>query len=479
MNAAYPILPLPREFTLSGGNISANTLVRYQHDASLPAEGYEVEIAPALVLVRHADEAGRFYARQTLRQLVRDGRLPCCSIRDWPEYPWRGVMVDEGRHFFGKEAIKHLLQQMAMVKMNVLHWHLTEDQGWRIDIPCFPELIQWGAKRSSSPLRPTQNTPDGISYGPFFYTADDIREIVSFAAERHIKVVPEIEIPGHVRALLAARPEFNCQGYALDERAPWPSYDICKDVLCIGNDDAIRYLERIFDEVMKLFPDDVIHIGGDEAPTDHWKTCPLCQARMKTEGLKTERELQSWIVRHFVRYMKERGRRVCGWDEIAEAGLPAGAIIQSWRTYGWQNASGSTDMASVVAAKAGLDVINSPHDRTYFSYPNSFDDPPIYRCPIESYHEDQLVTMENLYAFDPRANVPGPYRKHILGSEACNWSAGTLTPDELQIKMWPRGLAMAEILWSSPSDLCYKDFLQRIASFSRRYGKTGTAFFPF
>ena len=323
------VIPLPREVDFSGGSVPAGTLVRFESDRDLPAEGYAIEIAPGAIVIRHPDEAGRFYGCKTLRQIQKEGRIPCGTIRDWPEYPWRGVMLDEGRHFFGKEAVLRLLEQMALLKLNVFHWHLTEDQGWRIELPGFPELIEWGATRPSSPIRPTQNTPDGIPYGPCFYTADEIREIVDFAARLHIRVVPEIEFPGHIRALLAARPDFLCHGFTLDERAPWPSYDICKDVLCVGNDEAIRYLEAIFDEVLALFPGDVIHIGGDEAPVDHWKDCPLCQARMKAEGLHHERELQNWITRHFVRYLGERGRRVCGWDEIAEAGLPAGAIIQS------------------------------------------------------------------------------------------------------------------------------------------------------
>ena len=476
METFCPILPVPREFTLLGGDVAGDTPVHVEHDNALPAEGYAIEISPDAIVIRHRDDAGLFYADETLGQFTRDGRIPCARIRDWPDYPWRGVMVDEGRHFFGKEAILRLLAQMATVKMNVLHWHLTEDQGWRIDIPGFPELVEWGSVRPSSPIRPSEFEPDGVPYGPFYYTADEIREIVAFAAERQIKVVPEIEIPGHARAFIAAHPEFNCQGHALDQRTPWVRYGISEDVLCIGNDEAIRYLERVLDKVLELFPSDVIHIGGDEAPTAHWKTCPLCQARMKAEGLKTERQLQTWVTQHFVDYLKERGRRVNGWDEIAEADLPKGAIVQSWRTDGWKSASGESELAAVVAAKAGLDVVNTPHDQTYLSLPPNLDETPIYRNPKADY-VNRLLPLSKVYAFDPRAGVPDEYRAHILGSEACNWSEGTITPDELQRKMWPRTAAMAERLWSPPDRLDYAAFEKRLSNFLDRYGRNGAGLF--
>ena len=295
--AAIALVPAPREQVWREGSCAvAEKEARFTRDASLPPEGYRIDIAPGGVTVASADDAGAFYARKTLKQLAYCGTpgtprptIQYGTVTDSPAFRWRGFMLDEGRHFFGKETVKSLLDLMADHKLNVFHWHLTEDQGWRIDIPRFPELVKYGSVRPESPVHGIRGIPgeyrgNGQQYGPYFYTAADIREILAYAKERFITVVPEIEVPGHIRALLAAHPEFACRDGL--PRVPRTMNDIEKDVLCAGNDAAIRFMEQVYDAVCELFPGTYIHIGGDECPKNRWKECAKCQARIKALGLK-------------------------------------------------------------------------------------------------------------------------------------------------------------------------------------------------
>lgn len=348
-------------------------------------------------------------------------------------FAWRGFMLDEGRHFFGKQAVKDILDHMADYRLNRFHWHLTEDQGWRLEIPGMPELVQYGAKRPSSPLPGDDTGSDGKEYGPFFYTVDDVKEIVEYADKRGIVVIPEIEIPGHTRALLAAHPEFACEGVKID-RVPWCQFGICEEVICAGNDEVLRYYERIFDEVMKMFPGPYIHIGGDECPKDQWKKCPKCQARIKAEGLKDEEALQGWITRHMVEYISGNGRRAIGWDEIMDGGeLPKGTIIQSWR-----GAEGG-----IAAAKNGYDVIMSPLKYTYFSIPQYIDG---YPYAIRKYVRDNKMVLpdDKVRSYNPLAGIPAESSKHVLGAECCAWSEVICGVDELKFKCFDRIGAFSE-----------------------------------
>ena len=349
---ALALVPAPRELAWREGTCAyVEADVRYVRDAALPPEGYRLEVTPGGVTVASADDAGAFYARKTLKQLAAgDGgragarpsrgasgmprpTIPCCVIKDAPAFRWRGFMLDEGRHFFGKETVKGLLDQMADHKLNVFHWHLTEDQGWRIDVPRFPELVKYGSVRPESPMHGCRGTKgdfrgNGQPYGPYFYTPDDIREILAYAKERFIMVVPEIEVPGHIRALLAAHPEFACKEGL--PRVPCMFNGVQDEVLCAGNDDAIRFMEQVYDEVCALFPGAYIHIGGDECPKKRWKECPKCQARIKALGLKDEDELQAWVTRHFTDYLAKKGRRTIGWDEVYAGNPGKETIIQAW-----------------------------------------------------------------------------------------------------------------------------------------------------
>ena len=317
--AALALVPAPQKMSVTDGAFSTNLVVSHVRDAKVPAEGYRLKVAADGVTVWSSDDAGRFYAGETLKQLTEKGKCPLVEIEDAPRFRWRGVHFDDCRHFFGKETLKKTLDLMAQHKLNVLHWHLTEDQGWRLDIPGYPELVKYGAVRSSSPKHGTHPefgaskeaqaaAADGKTYGPFYYTESDIREVVAYAAERHIQVVPEIELPGHFQAVLAAYPEFACFPDP-SNRDPLCIWGISRNVMCIGNDQAIKFMEDVLDYVCKLFPGDVVHIGGDECPQVKWKTCPKCQARIKAEKLGDEKGLQPWITKRFVKFLEARGKR--------------------------------------------------------------------------------------------------------------------------------------------------------------------------
>ena len=439
------VIPQPRSFKIS--------------DRPLPPEGYRLRIDnEGHAAVEANDAAGRFYAEVTLSQL--NGCKGPLEIEDWPSYKWRGVLLDEGRHFFGKAAVKSILDKMARFKLNVFHWHLTEDQGWRLDLPGIPELARIGSVRPSSWKVHTENVSDGVQYGPFFYSPDDVREILAYAAERHIRVIPEIEIPGHIQALLAAHPEFTCESLADKPSTPLTVTGVNECVLCVGNDEAIAYLEKVFDAVMALFPDEVIHLGGDECPRRYWKTCPKCQARVREEHLGDENDLQAWVTRHFADYLKAHGRRAIGWDEILEGGLAEGVLVQSWRTPANYGADGESP--TLRAARAGHEVVASPWCRTYFSAPASREDKATYRLPVDKYPEKAIISLRDAYAFDPCEGLPEELKRFVVGSESCNWTEGTRDVATLEAKMWPRTAAFAEAMWTGEERGDFDDFTRRL-----------------
>jgi lysophospholipase L1-like esterase len=442
LGAAPVLVPAPREIKLNEG-LCRSPKVEVSIDKSLPAEGYRLEVTASGAKIAAADGAGELYARQTLKQLaVVDAggeAWPCCTIRDWPEFPWRGVLVDEGRHFFGKEAILKMIDAMVYHKLNVLHWHLTEDQGWRIDFPRWPELVKWGASRH-------ETEGDGKPYGPFFYTVDEIREIVEYAHKRNVKLVPEIEIPGHCRAALAAYPEFSCLGNEL-ARNPDTTFGIKRELYCVGNDDAIRFLESILDDTCELFKySDIIHIGGDECPRERWELCPKCRERMKKEGLKSAAELQVWITKHFTRYLAAKGKRAVGWDEILEGGLPKGACVMSWR-----GTAGALE-----AASNGVDTVVCPSSHVYLDGWQVLPDDP-WQCGGNR-------PLKHIYSFDPAAGIPASQRHHVLGSQGLLWSENIRRPDELMWKGFPRLCAVAEVLWTYDSKRDYNEFAKRVGA---------------
>lgn len=428
----------------------AGSLVVLNSKKGIPAEGYTLTTDKRSCKIDASSGAGFFYAIQTLRQLgekQKDGSysFPLVTIEDSPRFSWRGLHIDDCRHFFGKEAVKTMLDMMAYHKLNTLHWHLTEDQGWRLSIDHYPELVKYGAVRPSSPAHGNRNKSDETVYGPFFYTKEDVKEIIAYAKARYITIVPEIELPGHARAALAAYPQFSCVGESLAPRAPWTKWGVSKDVFCAGNDEAIHFLEVVMDEVCELFDSPFIHIGGDECPKDRWKTCPKCQARIKKEGLKDEHELQSWVTKHFADYLAKKGRRIIGWDEILEGGVPASASVMSWR-----GAQGG-----IKAATAGHDVVMTPNTYCYFDY-GQFKEGDKYE------YIGGMLPLEKVYEFDPCAGIPKEQWSHVLGGQCNNWSEYTWAAADLQWKAFPRTCALAECVWTAPAKRDFAEFKTRL-----------------
>ena len=462
--AALTLVPQPANLIETGG-VTTNGAIRYLTDASLPKEGYRLKVSADGITVTSATDAGKFYAGVTLAQLKQGSAWPCVEIEDAPAYPWRGILLDDCRHFFGKETVKRQLDLMAQHKLNRFHWHLTEDQGWRLDIPGYPELVKYGAVRPESVrhgVKTTKVDPEklnGVKYGPYYYTEADIREIIAYAAARHITIVPEIELPGHVFAALAAYPELACQPENLAARHPRVVWGIEKDVLCIGNDKAIKFMEDVLDYVCRLFPGDVVHIGGDECPQVRWKTCPKCQARIKAEGLKDEHDLQPWITRHFVKFLEARGKRALGWDEYLLGDVPKSAIGMSWRE--GRSGAGHEHISGARAAIAGHDVVMTPCSYCYLDYAQGLaGDPFLYI--------GGRVTLERCYSFDPCANVPQEARAHILGGQGNCWSEYTWNEYDFEWKTWPRLCALAEVFWLGEAKPGFENFKARIAAHRAR-----------
>ena len=465
-SAVVDLIPMPVKVEEREGTCPYDPgKIDYVADESVPKEGYRLVVSPEGVKVFASDDAGRFYAGETLRQLAKrisesEKVVPCVEIEDAPRYPWRGFHLDECRHFFGKETVKSMLDLMARYKLNRFHWHLTDDQGWRLDVPGYPELVRYGAVRSASVRhrcwastgsKEDADKLNGTRYGPYYYTESDIREIVAYAAERHIQVVPEIELPGHVYAALAAYPEFACFPENLAARDPRLVWGIESDVLCIGNDRALKFMENVIDWTCRVFPGDVVHIGGDECPQERWKTCPKCQARIKAEGLKDVGDLQPWVTRRFVKFLEARGKRALGWDEYLLGDIPKSAIGMSWRE---DRVGAGHELVSGAAAARGHDVVMTPTSYCYLDYGQGLkEDPFTYICG--------KITLERCYSFDPCAGVPEEARAHILGGQGNNWSEYTWNEYDLQWKAWPRMLALAEVFWLGERKQGYADFERR------------------
>jgi hexosaminidase len=427
-------------------------------ELDLGREGYRLSVASNRVLIRAASPAGLFYGGITFLQLMppdvfsatrvsAPGRFgweaPCVEIEDSPRFAWRGLLLDPARHFMTPGFIKKLMDVMALHKLNTLQLHLTDDQGWRLEIQKYPRLTEIGSIRQESPKRGDRDRGDGVPYGPHFYTQEQVRDLVSYAQARHITLVPEIEMPGHFLAALAAYPQFSCRGGPFAVRTRW---GIEPDILCPGNDAAIAFVQDILGEVVDLFPSRFIHIGGDEAPRDRWKTCPKCQARIRAEGLKNEAHLQTRFNQRVEEFLTCRGRRLIGWDEILEGGLTSGAAVMSWRG----TAGGSA------AAEAGHDVVMSPTSHCYFDYAQA-------QGPQEPECIGGFIPLEKVYAFEPwPADLPESKRGHILGAQGNIWTEFIETPQEVEYFAFPRAVALAEVVWSPAALRGLDDFQSRL-----------------
>ena len=410
---------------------------------------YELRVEPERIRIE-AFEVGQFYAIQTLLQMLpmrldNTARIDAITVTDSPRFPYRGMHLDVARHFMPVEFVKKYIDLMSQYKFNYFHWHLTEDQGWRIEIKKYPKLTEIGSKRPET-VKERNLTPyigDRIPHGGF-YTQKEIKDVIAYAKERHITIIPEIELPGHASAALAAYPQFGCKkDYQYKVQTTW---GIFKEVFC-PTEETFEFLEDVLDETIKLFPDSpYIHIGGDEVLKDHWKESAFVQELKKRENLKDEHEVQSYFVRRIEKFINSKGKKMIGWDEILEGGLAPNATVMSWRGM----------KGGIEAAKAKHDVIMTPTDFAYFDYGQG--DPAYEPLNIGSY-----VPLEKVYSFDPvPKELTEEEAKYVIGGQANIWTEYLKTPAHVEYMAFPRMLALSEVLWSRPENKNYADFQRRL-----------------
>ncbi len=418
-------------------------------DTILPPEWYVLAVEPDGIRLASPTNEGLFRGSRTLLQLLEQsrstGRLPLLRIKDHPRFPWRGMHLDVCRHFFPVDFVKKYIDLLARYKMNTFHWHLTEDQGWRIEIKKYPRLTEVGAWRNGSQIGPyAAQTFDTLHYGGF-YTQEEIREVVAYASARYITIVPEIEMPGHAMAALASYPHLGCTGGPYEVQQGWGVFD---DVFCAGNDTVFTFLEDVLGEVMDLFPGEYIHIGGDECPKTRWRECPKCQARMQAEGLKDEHELQSYFIQRIGRFVNSRGRKIIGWDEILEGGLAPNAAVMSWL---------GTE-GGIATAKSGHFAVMSPNSHCYFDH---YQGDPTHEPLAFGGH----TTVQKVYGYEPiPEGLSEEQAGYILGAQGNVWTEYILTPEHVEYMAVPRLLALAEALWTPDELRDEADFIRRLGA---------------
>lgn len=491
MTADYNVVPLPNSVTMTGdkpfelttsttvaypeGNKdmerNARFLSKYVNDATGMAlsvvpgkakkgirlvldkkvsgeEAYTIMVDKKGVTIAGSTPKGVFYGVQTLRKSLPVGtatvvRLPSVKISDSPRFVHRGMMLDCSRHFFPLEFVKRYIDLIAMHNMNVFHWHLSDDQGWRIEIKKYPELTIKGSRRSGTVIGYNTALDDSIPYGGY-YTQEQAREIVEYARQRYVTVIPEIDMPGHMLAALATYPELGCTGGPYEVGHRWGIY---KDVLCVGNEKIYDFCEGVLDEIMQIFPSKLIHIGGDETPTEVWEKCPKCIKRAEDNNM-TVKQVQSYFTSRIEKYVNSRGRRIIGWDEILGGDISQSAVIQSWRD----------TKHGRIAAEAGHDVIMSPTSHCYFDYSQADEKNSKYEPTLCGGY----IPVEKVYAFEPcDENLSESSRPHILGVQANIWAEYLLYPNQVEYQALPRMAALAEVQWTSGKK-DYQAFLKRL-----------------
>ncbi|HUE37790.1 MAG TPA: beta-N-acetylhexosaminidase [Candidatus Acidoferrum sp.] len=441
-------------------------------DSKLGSEGYQLLATPNGITIRAPAQAGLFYGGETVMQLLppeafstnivtANWQVPCVQIEDWPRFPWRGVMLDVSRHFYNKDEVENIIDEMALYKLNRFHWHLVDDDGWRIEIKKYPKLTQIGAWRNGAAVArnlnnaepaadiswtkaaPDKFTPDG-RYGGF-YTQKQIREVVAYARARHIIVVPEIEMPGHSGDVLAAYPELGCSGQPYQIEGPLSAES---GVLNPANPEVFIFLQNVLDETFKLFPGPYVHIGGDEVFKGAWDPYPSCQALMKREGLKNEAELQSWFTRRMVNFIIAHGKIPIGWSEIMRGGLATNAVVMDWIGGGKET------------AEAGHDAIMTPSSPTDYCYLDHYQST---NHAAEPRAIGGYLPLQKVYSFEPiPADLPAPLQSHILGPQANLWTEYVASLPHAQYMIFPRACALAEVGWSAKDTRNWDDFYQRL-----------------
>lgn len=437
-------------------------IVFFDLDTSIADEGYSLDIDPSKIIIKASSAAGFYYAVQSLKQLlpiavygdkesdlVEEWEVPCAHIDDAPRFSYRGMHLDVARHFFSVDEVKRYIDLLAMHKLNVFHWHLTDDQGWRIEIKKYPKLTEIGSIRKHTMVEKNFDQYDNTPYGGY-YTQDQIRDIVNYAKERFITIIPEVDLPGHMVAALASYPSLGCTGGPYEVQGVW---GVHPDVLCAGKEETYEFVTDVLSEVIELFPSRYIHIGGDECPKDRWKKCPLCQARIRKLGLKTDEEhtaeerLQSYFMTRVEKFLNENNRQIIGWDEILEGGAAPNATVMSWR---------GTD-GGVQAAKLRHNVVMTPNTYLYFDYYQS-EDTQTEPLAIGSY-----VPLERVYDFEPVPDtLDNDSKKYILGAQANLWTEYISDFKQVEYMLLPRLDALSEVQWTQPENKNWVNFLDRL-----------------
>lgn len=453
-----------RNFIEEGSDIRLddNDDIQFVLDETIEnAEGYKLDIQPHQITISAKTDQGAFYAVQTIRQLLppefennsiseKNISIQSITITDAPQFQYRGMHLDVARHMFSVDFIKKYIDALAMLKMNTFHWHLTEDQGWRIEIKKYPKLQEVAAYRDETLIGHYSDQPhqfDGKRYGGF-YSQDEVKGIVAYAQSRHVTVIPEIELPGHAQAAIAAYPNLGCTGEQVDVATKWGVFE---NIYC-SKDETFDFLEDVLDEVIQLFPSQYIHIGGDEAPKTRWKTCTQCQNRIKSEGLKDEHQLQNYFITRIEKYLNSKGKQIIGWDEILEGGLAPNATVMSWR-----GTSGAVE-----AAKQKHNVIMTPNSHCYFDH-------------YQSTNADEptaiggFLPLEKVYGFNPiPSELNEDEAKYVLGAQGNIWTEYMPTEEQVEYMAFPRIFAMSEVVWSQNDNKDYSDFVKRVEHFNKR-----------
>jgi hexosaminidase len=418
--------------------------------------GYILEITPQGIKISAEDPVGIFYGIQTLRQLLPvelesktkigniDWKLPCLRIKDFPRFSWRGYMLDEARHFHGKDIVKKLLDLMALLKLNIFHWHLSDDQGWRIEIKKYPKLIEIGSKREETQVGGFSNRKtDGIPHSGH-YTQDDIKEIIEYAKDRFITIIPEIDLPGHTRAILASYPNLSCREYTFRVSPHW---GIHKDVLCVGKEEVFEFVQNILAEISELFPSNLIHIGGDEVPKNRWKECGHCQSRIKNEGLKNEEDLQVYFTNRITAFLHAKGNHVMGWNEILDEKLTEDVICQYWIR---------RKQKVIEHIQKGGYTVMSNYKFAYLDQSYSF------------------IPLKSAYDFEPiPKNLHNQYHKQVLGLEALMWGEFIPNIKRLEWQTFPRLIAFSEVGWTQKDKRDFISFQKRLDVLLKRFDLIG------